>query len=367
MRIAHISDTHLGFSELRHVDPETGINVREADAYRAFERALNRILELKPDLLVHSGDLFDRPHPPNRAIVTALKGFSRLAEAGIPSVVVAGNHSQPNLRGTGCILEALEVVPRLAAIFDRPRRVRVGDASVQGVPHGTDEEELRRNVEAAAPDPRAARNILVLHAGLRNGPPREWNEALVPRELVVRQSERFDYVALGHYHRAMKIAPMAWYAGSTERFHPSESGYDKGFLSVDLERREARFEPVPTRPILDLEPLDGTGMNPARIAQLVSDRIRPLPAGAIARLTLVGAEPDPALLRKFSGHLLELQISLRRRRGTSPRPGAWSPEPLPRRFGSFLMERVSDDRRREGLWALAQSYFDRAGKEDDPP
>lgn len=111
MRLIHFSDTHLGFAESAKVDPETGINFREQDAYRAFNAVIDDAISRKPDLIIHAGDLFHSPRPSNRAIVTALIGFQRLSEAGIPVVLIAGNHSVPRVAATGSIFEAMRVLP----------------------------------------------------------------------------------------------------------------------------------------------------------------------------------------------------------------------------------------------------------------
>ena len=68
MRIAHLSDTHLGHMRYGKVVPETGINQREQDVYDAFERVVDGILADEPDIVVHTGDLFDSPRPANRAV-----------------------------------------------------------------------------------------------------------------------------------------------------------------------------------------------------------------------------------------------------------------------------------------------------------
>ncbi len=72
MRLIHFSDTHLGYGAFSKLDVSEGINQREADFYSAFQQAINRMIELKPDFVVHSGDLFDTVRPQNRAIDFAL-------------------------------------------------------------------------------------------------------------------------------------------------------------------------------------------------------------------------------------------------------------------------------------------------------
>ena len=89
-----MADTHLGFRQLHRVN-DAGRNEREQDVYDAFEQAISKVIEIAPDAVVHSGDLFDSYHPSSAALRIALDGFRRVREAGIPIVVIAGNHSTP--------------------------------------------------------------------------------------------------------------------------------------------------------------------------------------------------------------------------------------------------------------------------------
>ncbi len=131
MRIVHLADTHLGFRQLHHVDA-TGRNVREQDVYRAFERAIDTIVELKPDAVIHAGDLFDSYHPSSAALGVALDGLRRLREAGIPVVIIAGNHSTPRVAAAEHIFGVLErfggvhVVYRATEVIEFTSRDRQG-------------------------------------------------------------------------------------------------------------------------------------------------------------------------------------------------------------------------------------------------
>ena len=75
MRIAHISDTHLGFRQYE-------LQEREEDFKRAFVDAFEKIAELRPDVVVHTGDLFDYSHPPTRTLKTAMEVLSMFSRKG---------------------------------------------------------------------------------------------------------------------------------------------------------------------------------------------------------------------------------------------------------------------------------------------
>ena len=98
MKLVHISDTHLGFFAYSRSDPDLGINQREADFYRVFARAVDRIIDINPDVVVHAGDLFDGVGPQNRAIDVALRQLIRLSESGAEIIMISGNSA---ILGTG--------------------------------------------------------------------------------------------------------------------------------------------------------------------------------------------------------------------------------------------------------------------------
>ncbi len=70
MKIIHFSDTHLGFNDLDILNSD-GINQREVDFYKAFDDIVQSIIKIKPDYIIHTGDLFHRSSPSNRAIAFA--------------------------------------------------------------------------------------------------------------------------------------------------------------------------------------------------------------------------------------------------------------------------------------------------------
>ena len=111
MKIVHIADTHLGLAAFNRLDPGSGMNLREKQIYDNFLLAIDRIIEGKPDVLVHAGDLFDTVKPKTRAYTTVLEAFNRLQAAGIPFIVIAGNHSMVKTRYTTSPYEVLTYHP----------------------------------------------------------------------------------------------------------------------------------------------------------------------------------------------------------------------------------------------------------------
>jgi DNA repair exonuclease SbcCD nuclease subunit len=93
MRIAHVSDTHLGYMQYH-------LRERKEDFFKAFERVIDRVIEEGVDLLVHSGDLFESYHPDVESLSFAISQFTRLKEAGIDVIAITGNHDRALRKGT---------------------------------------------------------------------------------------------------------------------------------------------------------------------------------------------------------------------------------------------------------------------------
>jgi len=85
MKFTHISDNHLGFRQY-------GLFERETDFYYVFNMIIEKIIEEKPNFVIHSGDLFEFSRPPTTALLTVQKGFSELKNKNIPIYAIAGNH-----------------------------------------------------------------------------------------------------------------------------------------------------------------------------------------------------------------------------------------------------------------------------------
>jgi len=235
MTIIHCSDTHLGFQAFDHVTAE-GINAREQDIYDAFERVVARILEIKPNVVIHSGDFFHRPSPSNRALTFGLEQLKRLCDAKIPIVVIAGNHETPKTIYNSPILRALRNLDCVYPIFGESwEKFEFDGTVVHGVPHINDNRILYQELERLQPVA-GKFNILMLHTSLgKKFLMEEYGEQMFPAEFEAKLAD-FQYIALGHWHNFQKIDlhPTAWYSGSTERLSDTEIGSEKGFLKLEI-------------------------------------------------------------------------------------------------------------------------------------
>ena len=92
-RFLHAADLHLDtpFTGMRRVDASLVATLRDATT-RAFDNLVNAALEHSVAFVVIAGDIYDGPERGVRAQLAFRNGLDRLAQAGIRSFVVHGNH-----------------------------------------------------------------------------------------------------------------------------------------------------------------------------------------------------------------------------------------------------------------------------------
>ena len=321
LRLAHLADTHLGYRALGRADPATGRNQRAVDIERAFEAAIDDLLARQVDLVVHAGDVFHHTRPSWSALRCFVRQLRRVEAAGIPCVVIGGNHDTPRLRTTGSVFGLLELalpgIDFVAGYEVGERRLDALDLTLHAVPHGA---LTNPNPPIVLPEV-GRRNVMVTH-GLAPGVKLRGSRQHEPGEETLSGTlleSGFDYVALGHYHLWGDQGHDAWYSGSTERIGWGDEPVAPGYLIVELGEPGAppRVEHVelPARPMKTLHPIIGEDRDARELADLVLDRLGALELpDAIVRVEL-RQTPRPvrreaeAILRREAGDLVwHLQV-----------------------------------------------------------
>jgi len=317
LRLVHIADTHLGFSAYSKVEPQDGVNQREQDIYDAFEQAVDKAIALKPDIVVHAGDLFDNVRPQNRAIDIALRQLIRLSESGIETVLISGNHSTPRMRETSSIFRIFEHLKHVHPVHRAGcERIVVGDLTVHAVPHSASP-PLVEVLGQVAPSRETKLNMLLLHAGILGSNTYkmdEFNEQAVPIDAL---SHGWDYIALGHYHEHKRILDRGFYSGSTERLGFGEIGQKKGIVEVELETARTVFHELEIREMVELGPLDASGLASSEVVNEARRVISSAPLEErIARLVIrnVSAEAyrslDSSTIRRLGSSALHFELKV---------------------------------------------------------
>ena len=169
------------------------------------------------------------------------------------------------------MFKILEHVRGLRAVYSGVyERVVQGDLTVHAVPHG-EGEALFAELDKVRPDGDANYNVETLHvgvSGLNVFKMGEFNEAIIPSSYL---RSDMDYIALGHYHNHSCAADNAYYAGSIERLTFAEADDAKGFLVIELDTKKRKFVKLAAREMMDLGPIDASGMDTASFMEEISN------------------------------------------------------------------------------------------------
>jgi hypothetical protein len=332
VRLVHLSDFHLGFRQFQRVTP-TGKNQREADVAQSFTRAIDKVIALAPDFVLIAGDVFHTVRPTNPAILHAFRQFSRMRQALPDAIVViaAGNHDMPRSSETSCILRLFEPLGFFIADAE-PRRLHFPEHElsmlvVPDLPPGSVDLE---------PDLAVKHNVLLLHGEVEGALPegaREDERASMPIPAAAVSHERWDYVALGHYHVYRRVGPNAYYCGSLDYTSSNAWGEyaeeraaklpGKGLIERDLATGKQTFHALPvTRKIIDLPSIAGRGLSAVDLDASIAAAVEKCPEGGIdgkvVRLVAkdvprhVARELDHQKLRDYQRRALHFTLDTRR-------------------------------------------------------
>ncbi|MET9952716.1 exonuclease SbcCD subunit D [Streptomyces sp. NPDC006339] len=313
MRLLHTSDWHLGRSFHR---------VALLDAQAAFlDHLVATVREREVDAVLVAGDVYDRAVPPLAAVELFDTALHRLADAGVPTVMISGNHDSARRLGV-----AAGLIER-AGIHLRTDPAGVGtpvvladahgDVALYGLPYlepalvrerfGA-EKAGHEAVLAAAMDrvradlatrPAGTRSVVLAHAFVAGGEASDSERDITVGGVAAVPAGVFDgvdYVALGHLHGSQTVTPRIRYSGSPLAYSFSEADHRKSMWLIELgadgalDSAERIDCPVP-RPLARIRGrLDDLLADPALarhedawVEATLTDPVRP--ADPMARLT----------------------------------------------------------------------------------
>jgi exonuclease SbcD len=287
--VLHLSDIHMGsgFSHGR-IHPETGMNTRLQDFVGTLSRCVDRAIAEPADLVLFGGDAFPDATPPPLVQQAFAGQFRRLADAGIPTVLLVGNHDQ-HAQGQGgaslCIYRTLGVPGVIVGDRLETHRLKTQTGPVQIVtlPWLTPSVLLTRPEMEGLSMAEVSQQLLDRLRVALEGEIRRLDPALptillahlmtdtatfgaerflavgrgftVPMAMLAR--ECFDYVALGHVHRHQVLceSPLVVYPGSIERVDFSEADEEKGYVWATVEKGHTQitFCPLPVRSFITVK------------------------------------------------------------------------------------------------------------------
>lgn len=288
MKILHFADLHLGIESYGTVDPDTGLSSRLADVIRVLDELIEYAIGNAVDIVVFCGDAYKTRDPSQTQQRELARRIKRLADAAIPVVMVVGNHDLPNAPGRANALEIFQTLsvknvyvaarPEIHRIETRNGLVQVAtlpwlrksgllaredsrSLTIEQITARMQDALTQKVAQMAGGIDTSLPAVLAAHVSVASAKLGSERTMALGREPMMLASNlalaSFDYVALGHVHRAQRfpgVPPMA-YSGSLERVDFGEEADDKGFYVVDLDAtldngsrcRSVTFQPVAAR------------------------------------------------------------------------------------------------------------------------
>jgi DNA repair protein SbcD/Mre11 len=401
IRIMHLADIHIGMENYGRLDPATGLNGRVMDFLRRLTEAVDYSLENEVDLVLFAGDAYKTRDPNSTYRREFSRRIKRLADAGIPVVLLVGNHdlpSQDKRASSIDIFHTLDVPNVTVGNRDRLHLIttRRGEPiQVATVPYPVRQRLLSRdehkektiaeldlfvqqlvaeNIQALAEqvDP-SIPAVLVGHFSVSDAKYGSERTVMLGRDVVVLKSvlavRAWDYVALGHIHRHQELnkgqQPPIVYAGSLERIDFGEEKESKGFVIADVRRGHAEwaFHRVEARRFVTIR--DDVREQADPLAALLDTITGHETANAIVRV-IVQAEPeqegllsDREIRRALDDAYYVASISKEMERAYRQRLGGESPEELTpaELLAHYLKSKDTPPERVEVLLQHAEGIF----------
>lgn len=267
MRVLHTSDWHVG--RMFH-----GRDLL-ADQESVLGGLADMVADERVDVVVVSGDLYDRAVPSGEAVSVCTRVLDRIRSAGARLVITPGNHDSAPRLGAFAEFAAAGGLHLRTRVAELNRPVLLADAhgpvALYGIPYlepeparhsldieaaghaGVLTEAMRRVRADLAGRGAGVRSMVLAHAFVTGG-----NPSASERTISVGGVEQVcgsvfdgvDYVALGHLHGPQRLAEHLRYSGSPLAYSFSEARHRKSVWLVELDAGglagvERRELPVP--------------------------------------------------------------------------------------------------------------------------
>ena len=272
IRILHFADAHIDIAAQGRHDPESGLPVRMLDFLKSLDTIMDTAIAEKVDLVIFAGDAYkDRTPVPTYQREWG-KRIIRLSQAGIPTLLLVGNHdvspaayrantlqeyetlqvphvivvNKPcllgpdQLEGLPLQIIALPWITR-SGLLSQQENIELSPEKVNTVLEDKIDNLVKTWVEDLNPSLPA---VLTAHgsvAGAIYGAERSvmlGSDIILPGSMV--KNPVFSYTALGHIHKAQDInagyQPPVVYPGSIERVDFGEISDDKFFVIAEVEK-----------------------------------------------------------------------------------------------------------------------------------
>lgn len=272
IKLLHFSDAHIDIAAQGKRDPKSGLPIRVLDFLHALDTIIETAISEKVDLVIFSGDAYKDRTPVPTFQREWGRRIIRLSQAKIPTILLVGNHdispavgrasalqefstleipfvhliSKPSiitpneLHGVPIQIVALPWITRsgyLSSLQNEEIDIKTLDSEIETVVSRI----LDRYIENLDPN---LPTIFTAHASIQGALYGEERSIMLGQDMVLPiglvKNEKFDYVALGHIHKAQNLNegfhPPIIYPGSIEKVDFGEVKDDKYFVIAEIDK-----------------------------------------------------------------------------------------------------------------------------------
>lgn len=244
MKIVHCSDLHLG---KRFSGNKDYVKKRYMDFFNAFATFVDKVEEIKPDVCLIAGDIFDKKEI-NPDILSKTEYLFKRLRNNIKKDIIAieGNHDNSRILEESW-LEYLQEQNILKVFyynkdFEEKNYLKIDDINFYsvGYPGFMIDEALTKLSEKLNPQ---EKNIVIVHTGISGGT--NTLPGLVSTSILDLFKDKAIYIAGGHIHSFTtypKEKPYFFVSGSLEFSNvQNEKSDKKGFILFDTDTLNYEF------------------------------------------------------------------------------------------------------------------------------
>lgn len=244
MKIVHCSDLHLG---KRFSGNKDYIKKRYMDFFNAFATFVDKVEEIKPDVCLIAGDIFDKKEI-NPDILSKTEYLFKKLKDNVKKDIIAieGNHDNSRILEESW-LEYLQEQNILKVFyynkdFEEKNYLKIDDINFYpvGYPGFMIDEALTKLSEKLNPQ---EKNIVVVHTGISGST--DTLPGLVSTSILDLFKDKAIYIAGGHIHSFTtypKEKPYFFVSGSLEFSNiQNEKSDKKGFILFDTDTLNYEF------------------------------------------------------------------------------------------------------------------------------
>jgi len=274
MKFLHLADLHLG--------KKIGEYDLESVQRDALDKIVNLVNEKDISTVVIAGDIYDSKNPSISATNLLDEFLSNLHKYKKNVLMISGNHDQEDKLNFGSKILSNDGIHIVTHVKDSLKPIIIDDVNFYLLPFVNkydvrnafshdDIDTLGEAISSVIKEmniDKTKKNVIITHQAVTGSNKEKISgsevsvsfdkDGYIGGEDVISASvyKDFDYVALGHIHKAYNVEKNARYPGALLKYHKDEANYKKSFTIVDTS--DFSVEEVSFKQLKDVVLLEGT-------------------------------------------------------------------------------------------------------------